>query len=343
MARIRSIKPTFWSDEKIGLLPREVRMTFLGLISALADDHGRLVGNARIVRGAVYPYDDDLSVADVEGHLAQLAAAGRIRRYRVNGDEFIQIVHWARHQRVDRPSASLLPPPPDLLDALDDDSSNDRRTIPTEGKGRERDRSGKDSPPDAREDSIAETQLAELCGEQYPVVQAFLDERPAQLRAAWAADLLKIVGPATGNLPEDLVRAVTDARLASPPVTNARTLRIFVTTCREERLRGSPPTGGLTLARSDAQRPSSGESSAEAAWQATIALIPRWHHREVKEADFDAMAPGMRAGIAAVGGFPRIVSTPDEKRVWLRKEFVAAFNAHTGPSARRDASEVRSA
>src|SRR5689334_7471693 len=121
MARIRSLKPTFWTDEKIGLLPRDVRLTFIGLISAMADDEGRMRGNPRIVRGAVYPFDDDMSPAVVEEHLAAIAGSGRIIRYSVNGDDFIAIRHWWTHQKIDKPQPSLLPPPP--ADLIGDDSS----------------------------------------------------------------------------------------------------------------------------------------------------------------------------------------------------------------------------
>src|SRR5688500_4877941 len=100
MARIRSIKPEFWSDDKIGLLPREVRLTFLGLISAMADDHGRMKGNARVIRGGVYPMDDDVSAATVEEHLARLADAKLIKRYEVNGEPYIQLANWKKHQKI---------------------------------------------------------------------------------------------------------------------------------------------------------------------------------------------------------------------------------------------------
>lgn len=320
MARIRSIKPTFWSDEKIGVLPREVRMTFLGLISALADDHGRLVGTARIVRGAVYPYDDDISIADVEGHLAQLAAAGRILRYQVNGSEYIAIQNWARHQRVDRPSPSLLPPPPGTID---ESSSSDRRTIPTDRKGEGGEGKGGENTPTAGAGgpSPAEEQLKAQCGEHYPAVLAFLDERPSHLRAEWAKDLLGYIGPATGNLPEDLARAATDGKLADPPVTNARTLRIFLASCREERLAparaAAAPSGNAPKA----------DPVANAAWQTVLAMIPKWHAREITTETFATMAPGMKAGLSAIGGFQTLVETKAEKRVWLKQDFVAAFRA----------------
>jgi hypothetical protein len=114
-------------------------------------------------------------------------------------------------------------------------------------RGTGQDRTGPDqqqqSPP--RATSLAEVQLAEQCGpEHYPAVADFLDERPAHLRAEWAKDLLKYIGPATGNLPVDLARAATDGKLATPPVTNAQTLRIFLAGCRRERVHGT--NGGAT-------------------------------------------------------------------------------------------------
>lgn len=164
MARIRSIKPTFWTDEKVGLMPRAVRLTFLGLISAMADDHGRLVANARIIRGAVYPYDDDITVPEVESHIQMLVAANRVVRYTVNGDDYLAIRHWTQHQKVDKPSKSLLPaPPPDLEPPKNDQppvvepsssfpGSFDERSRPSgaersgaEGNGRDMERSGADA------------------------------------------------------------------------------------------------------------------------------------------------------------------------------------------------------
>jgi hypothetical protein len=143
VARIRTIKPSFWTDEKIGCLSRETRLTFLGLISAMADDDGRLKGNARIVRGAVYPFDDDITAAEVETHLSQLADAGRIVRYRIAGDDFIQIANWYRHQKIDRPSRSLFPAPEgeqisdssNVRRALDESTSNVRRSFALEVEG----------------------------------------------------------------------------------------------------------------------------------------------------------------------------------------------------------------
>jgi hypothetical protein len=131
-ARIRTIKPEFWGDEKIGSLPRLARLTFLGLISAAADDLGRCRGNPRAVRSALYPLDDDVLVEEIVLHLELLAGLGLIRLYTVNSEPYLLVVNFTRHQKIDRPSASQLPPPPDDLDhALPfvNTSSNDRRAV----------------------------------------------------------------------------------------------------------------------------------------------------------------------------------------------------------------------
>jgi hypothetical protein len=111
MARIRSVKPELWSDEKLAEVPRAVRLTFIGLISACADDAGRLKGNPRVIRGAVYPLDDDISVEEISRHLEQLAGIKVIQRYAVNGEQYIQIVNWKKHQKINRVTPSRLPSP----------------------------------------------------------------------------------------------------------------------------------------------------------------------------------------------------------------------------------------
>jgi hypothetical protein len=144
MARIRTIKPIFWSDEKLGLMPRDVRLLFLGLISAMADDVGRCKGNARIVRFAVFPYDEDITATHVESWLCELERVGRIIRYTVHGEDYIAITNWSRHQRVEKPQASQLPAPPSLGEhepatpgIVGEHSGNGRGAFQTDSKGEE--------------------------------------------------------------------------------------------------------------------------------------------------------------------------------------------------------------
>ena len=108
MARIRTIKPEFWIDEKLAPLEPIHRLVFLGLISQ-ADDAGRLVDNARRLNGLLFPETEDCCRESLE----ILARLSRITRYTSeSGQSLIQITNWDEHQRVDKPSKYTLPPPP---------------------------------------------------------------------------------------------------------------------------------------------------------------------------------------------------------------------------------------
>jgi hypothetical protein len=109
MARIRTIKPEFWADEKLGPLDARTRLVFLGLISH-ADDAGRLVDNVKQIDGQIFPHTDESARESLE----TLAALGRIIRYEgPSGQRLIQVTRWSDHQRVVHASSYVLPPPPD--------------------------------------------------------------------------------------------------------------------------------------------------------------------------------------------------------------------------------------
>jgi hypothetical protein len=107
MARIRSIKPEFPQSETMGRVSRESRLLFLQLFT-VADDEGRLRGNSRMLASLLYPYDDD-SRDLIEGWLGELESVGAIRRYVVEGDSYIDIPNWLKHQKIDHPSKSKFP------------------------------------------------------------------------------------------------------------------------------------------------------------------------------------------------------------------------------------------
>lgn len=111
MAReIRTLKRSFFQDEKLAALPREVRLTFMGLIPH-ADDYGRLRGDPRLVRAAIYPYDDQITASMMDAELDMLERAGRIVRYMVDGCRYIEIVNFVKHQNMARVYASDIPAP----------------------------------------------------------------------------------------------------------------------------------------------------------------------------------------------------------------------------------------
>ena len=112
MARMRSIKPEFWSDRKISRLSRDARLLYISLWN-FSDEHGRLQGDARYIKGHCLPYEDDLSLDSIDGLMNELKDAGRVEIYDVDGDPYLFLPRLARHQRLEaQKQESRLPAPP---------------------------------------------------------------------------------------------------------------------------------------------------------------------------------------------------------------------------------------
>jgi hypothetical protein len=108
MARIRTIKPEFPHSESMGRVSRDARLCFI-MLWTIADDEGRLRGNSRMLASLLFPYDDDAK-KHMDGWLEQLSSEGCIARYEVDGTSYIQVMNWRSHQKIDKPSASKIPP-----------------------------------------------------------------------------------------------------------------------------------------------------------------------------------------------------------------------------------------
>lgn len=109
MARIRTIKPEFFTSLTIADLTPEQRLTFIGLWTH-CDDEGRCVDDARLIKAAVWPLDDR-TAADVEADLAALTESSLITRYTLNRKPYMAVSGWREHQRINRPTPSKIPPP----------------------------------------------------------------------------------------------------------------------------------------------------------------------------------------------------------------------------------------
>ncbi len=94
MARIRSIKPEFFDHEELCTLSPFHRLCFIALWCH-ADRAGRLEDRPRRLKARMFPYDD----VDMEGLLMDLAEAGFIVRYAVDGVRYLAIPTWEAHQR----------------------------------------------------------------------------------------------------------------------------------------------------------------------------------------------------------------------------------------------------
>lgn len=144
MARIRTIKPEFWSDEKIVELDFEYRLLFQGIWN-FADDQGYIDCSPKRIKMQIFPGDN----VEVSRGLARLLEDSLLTAYRLKSDPERYVLHvanWEQHQRVSNPAKPRFKPDdleecvsvPDLLAR----SLEDSRVL---GKGREG--KGRDSAP----------------------------------------------------------------------------------------------------------------------------------------------------------------------------------------------------
>lgn len=150
MARIRTIKPTFFTSLTIAELSLSARLTFIGLWTHV-DDEGRCVYEPRLIKAALWPLDDRTS-SDVDADIQELTEHSLIVQYVVGERSYLSVNGWSEHQRINRKTKSALPGPelaensPDSnvsagQDTLTEDSLNDHEPVSEdvhrEGKGRE--------------------------------------------------------------------------------------------------------------------------------------------------------------------------------------------------------------
>jgi hypothetical protein len=109
MARIRTVKPDIRKDQIVSSWPIEVRWTFVGLFG-YCDDEGRGEDNPLLVKAELYPLDEPMTSRKVEHHLQRIAASGPLCRYEANGRRWFHLVSFGKHQVVNRPRASVIPP-----------------------------------------------------------------------------------------------------------------------------------------------------------------------------------------------------------------------------------------
>lgn len=109
MARARNIKPGFFLNDKLAECDPLARLLFAGLW-CIADREGRLEDRPKRIKAEVLPYDD----CDPDDLLNQLAQRGFIIRYEVDGNRYIQITNFKKHQNPHvKEAPSIIPPPPE--------------------------------------------------------------------------------------------------------------------------------------------------------------------------------------------------------------------------------------
>lgn len=107
--RIRTIKPEFWTDEKVAGWDSDTRLAFVWTWSA-ADDYGRLRLTPALLRSGAFAYHE-MPMERAREILATFTRSGRVILYEVQGEVYGQIVSWDKHQKVDKPGKFQNPSP----------------------------------------------------------------------------------------------------------------------------------------------------------------------------------------------------------------------------------------
>jgi hypothetical protein len=172
MARARNIKPGFFTNPELVELSFETRLLFAGLWT-VADRKGRLEDRPKKIKMEVFPAD----AVDIDMMLGELCKAGFVIRYEVQGTKYIQVSNWMKHQSPHHTErASVIPPPPGLVD------EQEMQCVNGEGTDSTQERDG-GNPPDSLIHRFTDSPIPDSASEE-PSVGAAADKPAANTRGS---------------------------------------------------------------------------------------------------------------------------------------------------------------
>lgn len=143
MARIRTIKPEFWTSEQVMECSPLARLLFIGMWN-FCDDGGNHPDAEKTLKALIFP-GDDIDSSSVRRLLDELSERGLLTFYEHDGKRYLHVNGW-RHQKIDRPTFKhpLFIEQPDESGAGDhvigEPSTSDQRALTPgregEGKGK---------------------------------------------------------------------------------------------------------------------------------------------------------------------------------------------------------------
>ena len=115
MARIRQIKPEFWSSPSTASASAVARLLYIAMWN-WADDSGHGTANLKELEGFAFPHDD---VAELSGGkcrsfrtcVAEVIGSFGVVFYEVGGRPYFEIPTWTHHQRNERLANGKYPLP----------------------------------------------------------------------------------------------------------------------------------------------------------------------------------------------------------------------------------------
>lgn len=194
MARIRTIKPKFWTNEDLSALPEATHMLAAALLN-YADDEGYFNANPGLIKAECSPLrEPSVSIQD---SLKMLEGIGYLRLGKASdGKRYGHILTFAEHQVVNRPTPSTIKNLPIEWNAHG--IISDRSLPEKEGKGREGNLGGSpDGDPPEQGDEPSNTAPAipfalvvdafNRTLDRLPKVRDITTKRRTLIRSAWMA------------------------------------------------------------------------------------------------------------------------------------------------------------
>lgn len=205
MARIRTIKPEFWTSEQVMEITPLARLAFIAMWN-FSDDHGVHPASYKTLRAEAFAGDDNITADTVAGLVAEMQRERLVAEFEVDGKRYWHVTGWARHQKIDKPTYRHPEPPNETTHHREvaEHSANTPRKVaessPPESKGVEgKGKEGNDVVDDTAVSSVA-AKSADPCPHQEIIdlyhrilpmgrqVRVWTDARRAKLRARWRED-----------------------------------------------------------------------------------------------------------------------------------------------------------
>ncbi len=130
MARIRTIKPEFWTSEQVMSCTPTARLLFIGMWN-FADDSGVISYSPVQIKAKVFP-GDTFSSVEIKTMINELISNDLVRLFRpLDGKLYLFISGWNKHQKIDRPNRifPVYDSKFEVKNPFDDNSTNDRRVF----------------------------------------------------------------------------------------------------------------------------------------------------------------------------------------------------------------------
>lgn len=98
MARIRTIKPDFWTDGNMVKLSPFARLLYIGMWNFTLCDHGHVADDAMKLKLQILPVDN----VDIDELLAEIMSQGRVVRVAdQDGRTYLLVKRFEDHQKID--------------------------------------------------------------------------------------------------------------------------------------------------------------------------------------------------------------------------------------------------